>query len=114
MATRILTTLAVLAAISSPAFAAKHHAEPPARFRTFSGELITHTVPQGGATSLCRELSRTYYGSAVAYFPGTLGCSIGGILDGDTTCVIVVTSGKPHVTRHEIAHCAGWPADHRR
>lgn len=114
MATRTPIILATLLAIATPAIAAKHHAEPPARFRTYSGELITHTVPLGGATRLCRELSRTYYGKAAAYFPGSLGCAIGGELDGDDTCYIVVTKGKPHVTRHEIAHCAGWPADHPR
>lgn len=113
MATRIPIILAAFLA-TTPAVAAKQHAEPPARFQNYSGELITHTVPLGSATRLCRKLSRIYYGKAAAYFPGSLGCSIGGVLDGDTTCVIVVTAGKPHVYRHEVAHCAGWPADHRR
>jgi hypothetical protein len=43
-----------------------------------------------------------------------LGCQFGGVLERSRKCIIVVTVGKPHVTRHEIAHCNGWSAYHEQ
>lgn len=106
--------LAASLLIASPAFAAKQHAEPPVRFSHYSGKVIVKTVPKGAAFRACTNLGYAYDGQASAgFYPGMLGCAFGGV-GTDMPCHIVVTQGKPHVKRHEIAHCAGWPADHPR
>lgn len=107
--------LAVLLA-ATPAIAAKQHAEPPARYSGgFKGILIVKSVPKGDAFRVCTNLGYAYDGSASGFYPGMLGCAFGGVgTDIPDTCHIVVTQGKPHVKRHEIAHCAGWPSDHPR
>lgn len=107
--------IAVALLIASPALAAKQHAEPPARYsHGFSGKVIVKTVPKGAAYRACTNLGYAYDGQAPSgFYPGMLGCAFGGVgTDMPNTCHIVVTQGKPHVKRHEIAHCAGWPSHH--
>lgn len=82
------------------------HVEPPARYmHEYKGNLTVYTVSEGEAHRVCSQL---FGESPTTFYPNMRGCA-----NGDAQqCTVVVTANKPHVFRHEVAHCNGWPADH--
>lgn len=98
----------LLALSTFPAFAAKQHDEPPARYvNAYKGTVSEIIVERGQAYKTCNRLM-----PSPGNYLGQLGCAIFGEgTEAPEICVIVWTRGKPHVRRHELAHCAGWRHD---
>ncbi len=74
---------------------------PPAQYdHPYNGPVITHHIaPQNLPATICHA-----------------GCAGFLVKHGrkTRTCVIILPKGAPaEVRRHEMAHCNGWPADHR-
>lgn len=106
------------------------HPEVPTRFQDkFKGKLVTIEVAVdsndpndlGKIRKICNQqldlYSKKYGGEDYRYpnepyYQTMKGCSIGGLPDNKKLCVVVYQAGKPHVLRHEIGHCGGWPGDH--
>jgi hypothetical protein len=81
---------------------------PPAIYdHPFSGELLIKRVPRDEANRMCNAyvISRTGSVAGCSYSMGN-------------RCVVIISTDslydKEAVLRHEIAHCNGWPGDHRR
>jgi len=107
----LLAIVMSLALVGSAYSAPRNHAEPPRKFlHKYAGELVIIYVQKGAAYRTCSEIT----GGNIAYYEDMLGCALGGVNEHQHRCLIVATIGKSHVLRHELAHCNGWPADHRR
>ena len=81
---------------------------PPAVYdRPFSGKLTIRHVSRDEANRICKAHITTRTGRVA-------GCS----MPMGKRCIIIINADtlydKAAVLRHEIAHCNGWPGDHRR
>ena len=86
-------------------FAGEKDLEPPARFVRWSDRL--ETVLLDG-----REVNRRC--QAVGTKPPSPGKVIRGCAHRVAGRCLIIRIDDPGVARHELAHCNGWPPDHRR
>lgn len=104
-------------AVANTAMAGKSDPEwnPPARYdRAYTGKLTVRYLPQKQVVSACADLFAKYKVAAKS-FPNQRGCAA---ITSKTSCTVIVIdktfalATPKAVVRHEVGHCAGWPADH--
>jgi len=82
---------------------------PPERYSgPFDGQVIERVLPLAEAQKLCAAVG-------VGQVDGCAGFVM--MQDGSRACFIVLPLDGPdpildHYRRHELGHCAGWPANH--
>src|SRR5262249_15557755 len=86
-------------------FAGGRDLEPPPRFVRWSDRLET-VLPDD------RDVNRRCL--AVGASPPALGKVIRGCAHRAAGRCLIIRIDDPGVARHELAHCNGWPPDHRR
>ena len=103
----------IFAVLAGPAIAEPRIIEPPAFYvHPFYGRYVEHVVSYQEAQVLCHAYYTGRFDIGCAKNVGST-CYVIRYDYSDNPGEIVPREEAEKLRRHELAHCNGWPADHR-